>query len=128
MWSWPFELSFLLALEREALIFSAIVKGHTSRMVLREALARYGDPKAPLYQLESVRQQLPHLISHLQIVVRALGRAGNHEDIKLLKSLEHHAKLFSDLDGHPAHGLRVKQLMKWVPEAVRMIQSNSSRP
>ncbi len=122
------KLAFLLALEREAFIFCALVKGHASRVVLREALARYGDPKAPLYQLEAARQQLPYLISHLQIVVRALGRAGNHEDIERLKSLEHHAKLLSGLDVHPAHRLRVKQMMKWVPEAIRMIQLNNSRP
>ncbi len=123
----PFELSFLLALEREALIFSAIVKGFTARMVLRDAFKRYGDPYAPIYQYASTHQQLSQLIFQLQIVVRALGRAGNHEDIECLKSLERNALPFTNLDAHPAHGLRVKQLMRWVPEAIKMIQSNDNR-
>ena len=123
-----FELSFLLALEREALIFSALAKGYTARMVLREALERYGDPNALFYQRESTRQHLSELVLHLQIVARALGRAGNHEDIDRLKSLERNAMLFTDLDAHPAHGLRVKQMLRWVPEAIKMIQSNNSRP
>jgi len=123
-----FELSFLLALEREALIFLALTKGYTARIVLRNALERYGDPNALFYKHESIRQHLSQLILHLQIVVRALGRAGNHEDIDRLKSLERNAILFDSLDAHPAHGLRVKQMLRWIPEAIKMIQSKNGRP
>ena len=123
----PFELAFLLALEREAIIFSALVQGHTARLVIREALETYSDLAAPHYQNESVRRFLPQLIPHLQIVVRALGRAGNHEDIERLTSLERKAKIMAGLDTHPAHGLRVRQMMKWIPQAINAIQSDSSR-
>jgi hypothetical protein len=124
---WPFELAFLLALEREAIIFAALVKGPSARLVIREALDRYGDPNAPTYQSESISKYLPLLIPHLQIVMRALGVAGDHDDIERLTSLERRAKMLIDLDTHPAHGLRVKQMMKWVPRTLEAIQSNGSQ-
>jgi hypothetical protein len=124
---WPFELAFLLALEREAIIFSALVQGYTARLVIREAFDRYGDPSAPIYQNELARRYLPQLIPHLQIVVRALGRAGNADDIERLANLKRMTERFIALDVHPAHGLRVKQMMKWVPQALQAIQAGSSR-
>lgn len=124
---WPFELAFLLALEREAIIFSALVQGHTARQVIREALDRYGDPAVPAYHGTSIRNYLPLLIPHLQIVVRALGLTGDQEDIERLTSLERRAKILIELDTHPAHGLRVRQMTKWIPQALEAIQSNGSR-
>lgn len=123
----PFELAFLLALEREAIIFSSLVQGHTARLAIREALDRYGDPFAPAYQNASVHTCLPLLIPHLQTIVRALGLAGDQRDIERLTSLESRAKILTELDTHPAHGLRVRQMMKWIPRALKAIQSNSSR-
>jgi hypothetical protein len=124
---WPFELTFLLALEREAIIFSALVQGYTARQVIREALDRYGDPAVAAYHGTSIRNYLPLLIPHLQIVVRALGMTGDQEDIERLTSLEHRAKILTELDTHPAHGLRVRQMTKWIPQALKAIQSNGSR-
>lgn len=123
----PFEMGFLLALEREALIFYALVQGHTARQFIRETFDRYNNLDGPFYKADSVRSYLPLLIPHLQIVVRALGLVGNHEDTERLTSLEHRAKMLSDLDTHPAHGLRVRQMMKWIPLALSAIQSNSIR-
>ena len=123
----PFEFRFLMALEREVFIFTALVKGHAARILLREALSTYGRPDADIYTSELTRQHLSQLIPHLQIIVRALGYAGNLEDLERLRELERLAPALSDLDPHPAHGLRVKQMMKWVPEAVRMIHSSEER-
>jgi hypothetical protein len=114
----PFELAFLLALEREAIIFLALVQGHTARLVIREALDRYADLKGPLYQGATARRYLPQLIPHLQIVARALGRTGNLVDLERLTALKSLTEGFIDLDAHPAHGLRVKQMMKWVSQAL----------
>jgi hypothetical protein len=122
----PFELTFLLALEREAIIFSALVQGHSARLVIREALERYGDPAASVYQNTNIHHCLPLLIPHLQIVVRALGLAGDQEDIERLTTLERRATILTELDAHPAHGLRVRQMMKWIPRALKTIQSNGS--
>ena len=123
----PFELSFLLALEREAIIFLAIVQGRTARLAIRETLDRYGDPSSAVYQNTSIHNCLPLLIPHLQVVVRALGLIGDQEDIERLTSLERRVKILSELDTHPAHGLRVKQMMRWIPRAIETIHSNVRR-
>lgn len=123
----PFELSFLLALEREAIIFLAIVQGRTARLAIRETLDRYGDPSSAVYQNTSIHNCLPLLIPHLQVVVRALGLIGDQEDIERLTSLERRVKILTELDTHPAHGLRVKQMMRWIPRAIETIHSNVRR-
>jgi hypothetical protein len=123
----PFEFRFLAALEREALIFAALVQGPTARVVLREALNRYGRAEAAIYRSELTRRFLPQLIPHLQVVVRALGRGGNFEDLARLQELERNTAGFCELDPHPAHGLRVRQMMRWVPEAVKTIHSRDEQ-
>jgi hypothetical protein len=103
-----------------------LVQGHSARLVIREALERYGDPAASVYQNTNIHHCLPLLIPHLQIVVRALGLAGDQEDIERLTTLERRATILTELDAHPAHGLRVRQMMKWIPRALKTIQSNGS--
>ena len=124
----PFELGFLIALEREALIFAALVQGPIAGMILRDALDHYGHADATIYQSDLTRRFLPQLIPHLQVVIRALGRGGNIGDLARLQELEHNTTAFCELDTHPAHGLRVKQMMRWVAEAVKMIHSRDQQP
>jgi hypothetical protein len=118
-----FEAAFLWALEREALILLAIVGGHTARIFLREAFCSYGSTDSALYQRESAIKDLSDAMAQLQILIRALGRAGNLEDIKLLKALRKQEKSLCHLNPHPAHTLRVKQVMKWIPKAIKTIHT-----
>jgi hypothetical protein len=59
----------------------------------------------------------------LQIVIRALGRAGTSEDVERLGAILDKEAAFCRLVSHPAHTLRTKQTLKWIPEAVKMIHS-----
>lgn len=118
-----FEAAFLWALEREALIFLPIVGGHTARIYLREALDSYGRTDSAFYQRESAIKDLSDAMAQLQILIRALGRAGNIEDIELLKALRKQEKALCNLNPHPAHTLRVKQVMKWIPKAIKTIHT-----
>jgi hypothetical protein len=120
--SGPFEISFLLALEREALIFLGIVGGFTARIFLRELLHKYGTLESQIYQHESSKLYYSDMMAQLQIVVRALGRAGNMEDVEVLQELGEQSKVLYGLDPHPAHKLKVGQLMKWIPDAIKMIR------
>jgi len=118
----PYEPLFLLALEREALILMALVGGHTARIVLREAMAQYGDFRADIYHGESTPRYVHQLIGHLQVIIRGMGCVGHQSNLGELKALEQNAKGLSLLDTHPAHALRVKQAMKWVQAAIKAIQ------
>ena len=119
----PFELSFLLALEREALILLAIVGGHTARTFLRELLRNYAETDSKVYQPGIATSSLSELMSQLQIVIRAVGCAGTMEDIAYLKTVGGMKKSLLDLNPHPAHALRVHNLMKWIPAAIEMVQA-----
>jgi hypothetical protein len=118
----PFEISFLLALEREALIFLGIVGGLAARLFLREIIGKYGTAESEIYQHDSSKLFLSDMMAQLQIVVRALGRAGNMEDVDVLRILEKHGKELYELDPHPAHRLKVGQLMKWITDSIKMIR------
>ena len=118
-----FEVTFLLALEREALIFSALVGGHSARILLREALAAYGDADAEIYRRPLVKQLVVQLLDQLQTVVRCLGCAGHTGDIKNLNALGKNARRLMGLVAHPAHRLRVKQVLKYAVKACRAIAS-----
>lgn len=118
----PFDVSFLMALEREAMIFMAIVGGMTSRTYLRELVARYGSPDSDLFKNASTKIYLPEIMAQLQIVVRSLGRAGNAEDVESLKILQENGKALYQLDTHPAHNLKVKQLMSIIPQTIKMMR------
>jgi hypothetical protein len=121
----PFEVHFLVALEREAIIFLAIAGGHAARRYLRELLEQYGAPDSELYQRVAETKSLSELMDQLQIVIRALGRAGTVEDVARLGALQDKEDAFCRLVPHPAHTLRTKQSLKWIPEAVKMIHSRA---
>jgi hypothetical protein len=123
----PLGVDYLLSLEREILIFCALVGGQTARIVLREALDQFGNPDSALYQFHLNTQMLSTLMTHLQIAVRAMACAGHSIDIEVLKALEKNTKALSDLDAHPMHKLNVKQVMKWVPKSLRTIQIQGPR-
>ncbi len=67
----------LLALEREAYIFLALVGGSTSRSVLLSALKEYGHPDSELYQLSKSPKHLADLLQLLKVVIRSVGRVGD---------------------------------------------------
>jgi hypothetical protein len=120
-----FEVPFLVALEREAIIFLAIAGGHAARRYLRELLEQYGAPDSELYQRVAETKSLSELMDQLQIVIRALGRAGTVEDVARLGALQDKEDAYCRLVPHPAHTLRTKQSLKWIPEAVKMIHSRA---
>ena len=65
---------FLLSLEREAFIFLSLVAGRTARQIILDACVEYGDPEADIYHSDNSPDYLPHLLKHLQVVIRAMGR------------------------------------------------------
>ncbi|MDA8140826.1 MAG: hypothetical protein M0036_19430 [Desulfobacteraceae bacterium] len=112
----------LLGLEREGLIFLALVGGASALSVFREALAFYCDPNAEIYHLPSRHQYMHGIMSHLKIVLRGMARLGTPQDLETLKSLEQSAARLMALDTDPAYARRVKQTLQWIAPAIRSIQ------
>ncbi|MFZ1984112.1 MAG: hypothetical protein WAU91_06845 [Desulfatitalea sp.] len=112
----------LLAVEREGLIFVSLAGGKTARMVLRDALDYYGEPRAEIYQGQLHPSYLIDLMAHLRIVLRGMARLGQPRDLDTLKAMEQRASRLMALDTDPAYARRVQQMLQWVAPAMRAIQ------
>ena len=71
----------LLALEREAYIFLALVGGTTSKSVLVSALKEYGHPDSILYQLSKSPMHMADLLQLLKVVIRSVGWVGDSTEV-----------------------------------------------
>jgi hypothetical protein len=114
-------VGFLLALEREALIFLTLVNGPTARRILRGMLKVYGQYQAAIYRRAGDSGQNPQIMEQLQLVVRCMGCVGYAEDIQLLKNLAQSADHFCALDPHPSQALQVKLVLKQVADAIKRL-------
>jgi predicted hydrocarbon binding protein len=87
----------LLALEREAYIFLALVGGITSRSVLLSALKEYGHPDSDLYQLRRSPKHITDLLQLLKIVIRCVGRVGEANEVVFIDHVIGRLEVFSQL-------------------------------
>lgn len=85
---------FLLSLEREAMIFLSLVSGKTARNTIVEMLELYGNPHAELYHLPQSHAMLNLFFQHLKLIVRAMGRVADIEDVNLLAQLKQKEERF----------------------------------
>lgn len=115
---------FLLALEREGLIFMALVGTPTAHVVISDALAYYGDPSAQIYHKQLSSQNLLDLMGHLRIVLKCIARLGEPEDLEKLKVLERAVPRLMALNTDPTYTQAVRQTLKWAEPAIRAIQVN----
>ena len=116
------QLQEVLFLEREGLLFLSLAQGETARAVMRDALAFYGDPGSAIYQCRMKTTDLSALMGHLAVLLKAMARLGQPQDIKRLTALEQSASRFMAMDTDSAHKRRVKQTLQWVAPAIRSIQ------
>ncbi len=87
----------LLALEREAYIFLALVGGTTSRSVLLSALKEYGHPDSDLYQLSKSPKHMADLLQLLKVVIRSVGRVGDSNAAVFIDHIIGRLEVFSQL-------------------------------
>jgi len=87
----------LMALEREAYIFLALVGGTTSKSVLLSALKEYGHPDSDLYQLSQSPKHMADLLQLLKVVIRSVGRVGDSTEAVLIDHLTGRLEVFSQL-------------------------------
>jgi hypothetical protein len=108
----------LLALEREAYIFLALVGGTTSKSVLLSALKEYGHPDSDLYQLSQSSKHMPDLLQLLKIVIRGVGRVGDSTEVVLIDHITGRLEVFSQL----TTALHEKDLINQIKECADSVK------
>jgi hypothetical protein len=116
---------FLLSLEREAMIFLSLVSGKTARNAIVDLLGAYGNPHDELYHLPQSRAILNLLFQQLKLLVRAMGRVADIEDVNLLAQLKQKEERFARIgDGSLANqGQSVRRIMHQADISMRTITS-----
>ncbi len=114
---------FLLSLEREAMIFLSLISGKTARTSIIEMLRSYGNPHDELYHLPQSRAMLNVLFQQLKLIVRAMGRVANIEDVNLLAELKQKEERFARIgDGSlPNQAQSVRRIMHQAEISMRTI-------
>ena len=108
----------LLALEREAYIFLALVGGTTSKSVLLSALKEYGHPDSDLYQLSQSPKHMADLLQLLKIVIRGVGRVGDSTEAVLIDHINGRLEVFSQL----TTALHEKDLINQIKECADSVK------
>jgi predicted hydrocarbon binding protein len=108
----------LMALEREAYIFLALVGGTTSKSVLLSALKDYGHPDSDLYQLNQSPKHMADLLQLLKIVIRGVGRVGNSTEAVLIDHITGRLEVFSQL----TTALHEKDLINQIKECADSVK------
>ncbi|MGD8521321.1 MAG: hypothetical protein PVF56_09280 [Desulfobacterales bacterium] len=110
----PMPLRYLLSLEREIHILTALVGGETALSVLRNAVKRYGNPYSKIYKYEQSRHYLPAFLQHLKVAIRGLGRIGERIDLAILEDVKIRQKGFLRLGEGLQHENLVVRIMDWI--------------
>jgi len=80
----PMPAHYLIQLERETYIFLALIGGLTARSVILSALKDYSNPASIIYNSKESEPHLNALFGNLRVIIRALARVGEVEDLHLL--------------------------------------------
>ena len=104
-------IRFLLALEREAHIFLALVGGKTATAVIQGALNVYGNPASQIFLLKESPHYMTGLLQHLGILIRGIGRVGQESDFTLLDNIKKRQREFFNLSEEPRHTALVRRTL-----------------
>jgi len=114
-------LRFLLALEREFLIFFALVSGEAANRVLTKMAECYADPSHPIYRSGQGVKYLPELLQQLKIAVRGLGRIGSKTDVEKLNMLLKKAAAFADMP-NVTNNTDIENVLEWIRRSITDIE------
>jgi hypothetical protein len=116
-------IRFLLALEREAHIFLALVGGKTATAVIQGALNVYGNPASQIFLLKESPHYMTGLLQHLGILIRGIGRVGQESDFTLLDDIKKRQRGFFNLSEEPRHTALVRRTLGAIDTAKHEISS-----
>jgi len=118
-------IRFLLALEREAHIFLALVGGKTATAVIQGALNVYGNPASQIFLLKESPTHMTGLLQHLGILIRGIGRIGHESDFTLLDDIKKRQQGFMNLSEDPRHMGLVKRILDGIDSAKHEISARN---
>ncbi|MBW2706598.1 MAG: hypothetical protein JRD84_09860 [Deltaproteobacteria bacterium] len=118
-------IRFLLALEREAHIFLALVGGKTATAVIQGALNVYGNPASQVFLLKESANYMTGLLQHLGILIRGIGRVGQPSDFALLDEIQKRQQGFMDLSPEPRHQALVQRILGGIESARHEISTRN---
>jgi hypothetical protein len=119
-------IRFLLALEREAHIFLALVGGKTAVAVIQGALNVYGNPASQIFLLKESPNYMTGLLQHLGILIRGIGRVGQESDFALLDDIQKRQQGFMNLSEEPRHMALVRRTLGAIDSAKHEISQRNS--
>lgn len=110
----PMDIEYLIAQEREAYIFLAMVGGRTARSILLSALKEYGAGASEIYHLRNSGENMVDLLQLLTVVIRGFGRIGAYDDLYLLDKVRGSLMDFMELARSIRREDLVQKIVKWV--------------
>jgi len=120
-------LKYLLSLEREMYIFLSILNPPIARPVLKASILAYGQPTSRVYGLKKSVENLNSFMMLLRIVIRALQRVGNKEDLPDLKRIQSQREKFVKLKDDPHYHDTVTRIVGFSDKAIQAIEERAGQ-
>ncbi|MBU2537882.1 MAG: hypothetical protein KKH22_05550 [Proteobacteria bacterium] len=106
-------LRYLITLERELIIFLALVGGPISHKIIHGVVKEYGNPDSGMYASLKSPEECKSFLQLLQVAVRGLKRFSGMEDLLLCTILTDQEPRFLALWDNDSHVALVKRVMEW---------------
>jgi hypothetical protein len=103
---------FLLFLQREMIIFLALVGGESSRAIIQAVVQEFGNPTSTYYQSMSKKDHLRYSLQLLQVAIRCLRRFNDPQTPALIDAIVSRAPDFVFLSDDPAHHTYINTLIE----------------
>jgi len=118
----PMPIRYLVTLEREVYIFMSLIGGTAAHNIVRDAAEEYGNPMARIYRLEKSSENVPAIMQLLKVIIRALDRFSDVNDLSMLQEIKSQNRKFEAKIADNQY-LVVKRVMEWVDRSIKKLQS-----
>jgi hypothetical protein len=109
---------FLLFLQREMVIFLALVGGESARAIIQGVVQEFGNPASTYYQAMSNKDNLRYSLQLLQVAIRCLRRFNDPQTPALIDVIISRAHDFIFLCEDPAHHTYVNTVIERIRQSL----------
>ncbi len=107
-------IRFLLYLQREMVIFLAMVGGESALAIIQGVVQEFGNPESSYYQTMGKKDNLRQSLQLLQVAVRCLRRFDDPQTPALIDVIVSRARDFIFLCEDPSHHAYVKSVIEHI--------------